>query len=76
VNSLTNQQQSLADHGLPSFTWDWTSKYHLLSVMHTLENQASLVTTMQAQLNLDQQSYFTQIMTAIELDPQIAHFYL
>jgi DNA replication protein DnaC len=31
---------------------------------------------MQAQLNPDQQSCFTEIVTAIESDPQTAHFYL
>jgi hypothetical protein len=76
ADGLTDQQQSLADHGLPSFVWDWTCKHQSLSVTPTLEDQASLAVAMQAQLNPDQQSCFTEIVTAIETDPQTAHFYL
>jgi hypothetical protein len=76
ADGLTDQQQSLADHGLPSFVWDWTRKHRSLSVTHTLEDQASLAARMQAQLNPDQLSCFTWIVTAIDTDPQTAHFYL
>ena len=76
ADGLTDQQQSLADHGLPSFVWDWTSKHELTSVTDRLQQETLLAATMQAQLNADQLSCFTEIITAIETDPQTAHFYL
>jgi hypothetical protein len=76
ADGLTDNQQSLEEHGLPSFTWDWTRKHHLSSVTDRLEDHTSLATTMQAQLNSDQKSCFEKIVTAIESDPQTAHFYL
>lgn len=76
ADGLTDQQQSLTDHGLPLYTWDWTRSRLSASVTHTRADQASLAVTMQAQLNGDQQSCFTEIVTAIDTDPQTAHFYL
>jgi hypothetical protein len=48
ADGLTDQQQSLADHGLPSFVWDWTRKHRSTSVAHNLQDQASLAAIMQA----------------------------
>ena len=76
ADGLTDNQQSLEEHGLPSFTWDWTRKHHLSSVADRLEDHESLAATMQAQLNPDQKLCFEKIVTAIESDPQTAHFYL
>jgi hypothetical protein len=76
AEGLADQQQTLADHGLPSFVWDWSQRRLSRTVTDDLPMQAALAATMQAQLNPDQQSCFTQIVTAIETDPQTAHFYL
>ena len=76
ADGLADQQQSLAAHGLPSFVWDWTRRRQSTSVTLGLAQEMSLAAVMRAQLNPDQQSCFTQIVTAIETDPQTAHFYL
>jgi hypothetical protein len=76
AESLTDQQQSFADHGLPCFAWDWTQVHQSRSVTDRLEQNTALVATMQAQLNPDQQSCFTRIIMAVDTDPQMAHFYL
>ena len=76
ADGLTDLQQTLADHGLPPYAWDWTRTHQLASVAHASLHATTLAATMQAQLNPDQLAYFTQIVTAIETDPQTAHFYL
>jgi primosomal protein N' len=76
AESLTDQQQTLVDHRLPCFAWDWTQVHQSRSVTDRLEQDTALAATMQAQLNPDQQSCFTRIVTAVDTDPQTAHFYL
>ena len=76
ADGLTDVQQSLADHGLPSFTWDWTRKHQSVSAANSRQQDSVRASQMRAQLNSDQLTCFSTITTAMEEDPQTAHFYL
>jgi hypothetical protein len=73
---LADLQQTLTDIALPENTFDWTVSHRTADLRVDCTYKISLATVIQAQLNIDQYSYFQTIMAAVTDNIQTAHFYL
>jgi hypothetical protein len=64
------------DIALPENTFDWTVSHRTADLRVDRTHKISLVTVIQAQLNIDQYSCFQTIMVVVTDDIQTAYFYL
>lgn len=73
---FTDLQRTNTDFGLPIAVFDWAAIHTRSTSRADRELRAVRAAEMKAKLNRDQLSCFNTVVTALQEDPQRAHFYL